>query len=102
KPGAKSFAAEAGGKELWNVLSLPPVADALAEQPPSRCMGCEVPQLAQPMGPAVLVDRDVLHIAEPEVRLAQAIGDRLRRKSGPALAPVKAPFLGRGDQHAIA
>lgn len=52
-------------------------------------------------GATVLVECDVVHVAQLDPRLAQAIGDRMCGKAGPMLDAAKALLLGRRDQLAV-
>ena len=65
-------------------------------------MGEEIADLPQQIGPAVLIDRDVVHIIEPQVRLPQTIGDGLRWKARPMLDAAEPLLLRGGDEHAVA
>ena len=58
-----------------------------------------VGDLAKEVGPAVLIDGDVVDLREREFTLAQAVGDRLRGKPGPVLDPVEALLFRRRNEH---
>ena len=62
----------------------------------------QIAELEPALGSIILVDRDMVDIAEPQAALAQAIGDRLRGKSRPMLDPAKPLLFRRGDQLAVA
>src|SRR5947209_1747861 len=57
---------------------------------------------AQARRTVILVDRDVLHIAQAKPRLVQAIGDRLARETAAMLDPAEALFLRGGNQNPVA
>ena len=65
-------------------------------------MAQQIAKLADEIGPAVLIDRDVVHVTQTHPCLAQAILNRLRRKTGPVLHAAKSLLLGGGDEHAVA
>ena len=49
-----------------------------------RCVS-QIGELPEEIGPAVLIDGDVLDVGQREICLPQAIGDRLGREAGPML-----------------
>ena len=67
-----------------------------------RALDQEIANLAHKIGATVLIERDVIHIREPDTCLAQAIGDGLRGKPGPMLDAAEALLLGGRDQLAVA
>src|SRR5262245_39645276 len=56
-------------------------------------MAQDVADLADPVGAAVLVDCDVVYIAQAQASLPQAIADRLRWKACPVFLAPKPLFL---------
>src|SRR5271166_6879989 len=84
------------GEEHGERLALLPVPQAIEHEADARGRGDEIAELAQPVGAAVLVDGDMIDVGERESRLAQAVGDCLRREPGPMLKAPKALLLGRG------
>ena len=58
-------------------------------------------ELAPQVRVGILVHRDVRDVAELDSGLAQAIADRLGRKTGPVLDTTKAFFLDRREQLSI-
>jgi hypothetical protein len=64
-------------------------------------MAQKIANFSDSMRAAVRVDRDMLDIAKTQPRFAQAIGDRLRRKSSPMLDAPKTLFFCRRYQHAV-
>ncbi len=79
-----------------------PVAHALAHERDAGRRADDVGELAQGVGAVVLVDGDMVDVADGEIRLAQAIGDRLGGKPGPVLDAAEAFLLGGGDERAVA
>src|SRR5262245_13975398 len=65
-------------------------------------MAYQISELAQNIGPAVLIDRDMVHVVQVQLRLAQAIFNRLGRKTSPVFDAAKAFFLCGGNQLAVA
>ena len=65
-------------------------------------MAQQIAKLTDEVSPAVLIDRDVVHVTQTNPCLAQAIADRLRRKTGPVLLTAKSLLLRGGDEHAVA
>ena len=62
----------------------------------------ELAEPATPISPTVLIYCDVIHIAELEPRLSQAVINCLSGKTRPVLLAAKALLLGRGYEHTIA
>ena len=61
-----------------------------------------ISQFPQEIGPAVLIDGDVLDIGERDARFPQTIGDRLRREAGPMLDATKSLLFRRRNERAVA
>ena len=78
-----------------------PIAPARDDQREIRPMAQQIAELAKEVGPAVLIDGDVVHIAQIHLGLAQAICDSLRWKTCPMLHAAKAFLLGGSDQLAV-
>src|SRR5437016_4083654 len=64
-------------------------------------MSDRIADLAQTLGAAILVDRDVIEIGEAQACFTQAIGNRFRRKPCPMLDAAKPLLFGRRHQYAI-
>ena len=79
-----------------------PVAQAPQHQAEVRPLLQDVAELPQLVGAAVLVDRDMVDVAQARAGFREAIGDRLRGKAGPVLDAPEPFLLGGGDQHAVA
>src|SRR5207244_1263845 len=62
----------------------------------------DITHLTQPVGPAALVDGDVIDVSKRNLCLAQAIGDCLGGKSCPVLNPAEALLFGCGNEHSVA
>ena len=75
--------------------------EPIAHQAQFRDVEQQVGELGPQIGAAVLIERDVGHVGEPDPGFAHAIGDRFGGKAGPMLDPPKPLFLGRGNEHAI-
>src|SRR5262249_3212684 len=89
------------GQELTRAFSLGPVAEPLDHE---RRVGAPLNEeggLAPKVRPIVLIERDVVDIAETQPRLAQTIGQSLRGEPRPVLDAPEALFLGRGNQDAV-
>jgi hypothetical protein len=56
-------------------------------------MAEKIADFPHPVGTAVQIDRDMVHIAEAQAGFAQAIGDRLRGKPCPMLDAPKTLFF---------
>ena len=61
----------------------------------------QIAKLTDEVGPAVLIDRDVVNVTQSNSRLTQTILNRLNREPGPVLHPAKALLLSGGDQLAV-
>ena len=89
------------GQQFRGGFALAPITEPVAHEPQVREVEQQVGELAPQIGTAVLIERDVRHVGEPDPGFAHTIGDRFGGKAGPVLDPPKPLFLGRGNEHAI-
>ena len=80
---AKALAGKVRCQQIRDALARAPVLEPVEHEPEVRALRHQIGELPEEIGPAVLIDGDVLDIGEREARFPQAIGDRLRRESQP-------------------
>src|SRR5262245_55649014 len=88
-------------QEFRNLRAAIPIAPPRVDQPRIRSMTEQIAQLTNEVGPAVLINRNVVHVTQSNSRLTQAILNRLGRKAGPVLHTAKSLLLGGGHEHAV-
>src|SRR5262245_56020417 len=91
---AHALARERARQQLGNSHAAAAIAQPRKDQSRMRPMTQKIADPATPVGPAVLIDRDVVHIAQLEPCLAQAVADRLGGEARPVLLAAKALLLG--------
>ena len=72
-----------------------------SDEPEIRALRGQIGKLPEEIGPAVLIDRDMLDVGQLKTCLPQAVGDRLRRKAGPVLDAAEALLLRCRDELAV-
>ena len=102
KRGAEALARKRPRQQFRNSRAATAIAQPREDQPRIRSMAQQIAKLADEVSPAVLIDRDVVHVTQTHPCLAQAIANRLRRKAGPVLHTAKSLLFGGGDEHAVA
>src|SRR5262249_54960017 len=90
---ADSLAGKSLLQEKRNASSGAAGAQAAEHQVKVGAFDQEIGDLAQHVGPIVLIERDVFHIAKLHTCLSQAIGDSLGRKARPMLDAAEALLL---------
>src|SRR3954469_13201892 len=98
---AQPVTGEQGGETMREPVTSAPVPEALKHKTGVGTGGREIGELARQLRRAVLVDCDMVEIAEVQPGFPQAICDRLRRKSGPVLDAAKSLFLHRRDEFSV-
>src|SRR5262245_3437093 len=73
------------GHQFRDVSSSAPVLQAVKHESEVRALRHQVGQLPEEIGPAVLIDRNMLNVGKGEVGFPQAVGNRLRWKASPML-----------------
>src|SRR3954469_17079340 len=86
---AQPVAGEQGGETIGEPVAGAPVPEALKHKTGVGTGGRKIDELARQLRRAVLVDRDMIDIAEAQPGFTQTIRDRLRRKPGPVLDATK-------------
>src|ERR1700756_2121595 len=100
--GRKPLAGKPCGEQVRDGLACPTSLDAVDDQPEVWAVRYHVSKLAMEIGPAVLVDGDVLDISKSNAGFPKAIGDRLGRKPGPVLHSAKPLLFRCGQELAVA
>ena len=65
-------------------------------------MRCQIREFAPALRAVILIDGNMIDVAQTQPRFGQAVGDRLLRKPRPMLDAAKPLFLGRGNQLPVA
>src|SRR3954453_208193 len=99
---AQSVAREQGSETVRERLAGTPVPYSLKYKARIGAGGHHIGELARQLCRAVLIDREMVDIAEAQLAFTQTIRDRLRRKPGPMLDSAKPLLLRRRDELAIA
>src|SRR5260221_9967951 len=89
-------------QELARAFTFAAIAQALNYQRWVWAPPREEREFAPDVRPVVLIERDMVDLAQLYARLAKAVTDRLRWESGPMLDAPEALLLGRRDKHAVA
>jgi hypothetical protein len=71
------LAGKAGGHQFRDVSSSPPVLQAVKHESEVRALRHRIGKLPQEIGPAVLIDRNMLNIRKGEACFPQAVGNCL-------------------------
>src|SRR5262245_42034829 len=101
-PTVEVLAGKAGGHQFRDVSSSPPVLQAVKHESEVRALRHQIGQLPEEIGPAVLIDGNMLNIGKGEACLPQAIGNCLRRKASPMLHAAEALLFRRSNKLAVA
>src|SRR5262249_27243283 len=94
----KAIAGKCFGQQFTHVLPFSAVAKPLKDQRRIGTLPGEISKFAPEVGAAVLIERDMIQLAETDAGFAQAISDRLGGKSRPVLDAAKALFFRGGNQ----
>ena len=96
------LAGKARGHQFRDVSSSAPVLQAVKHEAEIRAFCHQIGQLPEEIGPAVLIDRNMLNIRQGEACFPQAIGNCLRRKANPMLHTAKPLLFRRSNKLAVA
>src|SRR6478672_3852879 len=102
KLAGKALAGKLPGEELGQSRAPRAVGKSITHQCNAWWAANEIAHLTQPVGAAVLVHSEMVDVGQRDPRLAQAIGDCLRRKSRPVFEPSEAFLFGRGNEYPVA
>src|SRR3954451_9609333 len=87
---AKAISRKCFGEEFGNLLPPAAVPETAEQETHFGRMGCQICDFPHAMGPAVLVNGEMLHICQTQPGFTQAVGDGLRGEPRPMLDPAKA------------
>src|SRR5215471_4399321 len=90
------------GEQVRNALPGTPVPKAIEYEPEIRAVCHQISKLAVKIGPAVLVECNVLDVRKSDTGLSKTVGNRLGRKASPVFHATKSLFFRSRDQLAVA
>src|SRR5262249_36472981 len=99
---AEVLARKARGHQFRDVSSSTPVLEAVKHESEVRALRHQIGQLPEEIGPAVLIDRNMLNVGKGDAGFPQAVGNRLRWEASPMLHAAEAFFFSRSNKLAVA
>src|ERR1700683_4492469 len=99
---AEAFGWEAFPQMISDATAGVAVRELVNDETDIRAAHYRVGNLPQQVRPAVLIDADVLHLAQLQLSLPQTVGDGLRWKTRPVLHAPEALLLCRRDKLPVA
>src|SRR5262249_23253403 len=99
---AEVLAGKARGHQFRDISSSTPVLQAVKHKSEVRALRHQIGQLPEEIGPAVLIDRNMLNIRKGEAGFPQAVGNCLRRETSPMLHAAEALLFRRSNKLAVA
>ena len=101
-PSMEVLAREGCSHQFRNASSSAPILQAAQHESEVRPLRYNIGQLPKEIGPAVLIDRDVLNIGKLETRFPQAVGNCLRREARTMLHAAEPLLFRRRDEFPVA
>src|SRR5262249_41806169 len=95
------LAGKARGHQFRDISSSAPVLQAVEHESEVRTLRHQIGKLPEEIGPAVLIDRNMLNIGKGEACFPQAVGNCLRREASPMLHAAEALLFRRSNKLAI-
>ena len=98
----EALAGKALGHQFRDISSSASVLQAVKHESEVRALRHQIGQLPEEIGPAVLIDRNMLNIGQGEACFPQAVGNCLRGKASPMLHAAEALLFRRSNKLAVA
>src|SRR5262249_50098940 len=98
----EALTGRACGHQFGDISSSAPVLQAVKHESDVRALRHQIGQLPEEIGPAVLIDRNMLNIGNGEACFPQAVGNCLRGKASPMLYTAEPLLFRRSNKLAVA